>query len=187
MFHNLFTYEGYQMFRQNPQGFHTSLTPQMHAKIIECVPRVLMPKQVAKLAKIHPDTILNWLKRGMDDVKSETGTVFAQLFLDYQEKLGEEVEKLISKMQICNKYWQAAYELLKVAAREDFGHDTEEYKELLEMYTRLFESHERLAQNKLQGVINHGKALDSSSDQTPRRIEKEITREEREENTSEET
>ena len=58
--------------------------------------------------------------------------------------------------------WKATWELVKTVAREDFGVEAVEYKELLEIINNLSEAFKRFRENPLQGAMNHGREMDSS-------------------------
>ncbi len=57
--------------------------------------------------------------------------------------------------------WQASWQLLCSIAREDFGVEAVEYKELLELFNKLSESFKRFSENPLQGAMSHGREMDS--------------------------
>lgn len=148
------------MFRSNPPGFHTALTPELHQTIIENVKHVITPRQVARMSRILDKNLFNWLKRGYEEASREENTIFAQLFLDFEQKLGEVVKEFIETLRNRETNWQATYELLKVAARDDFGCDVTEFKELKEMYAKLFEDFKRMTEqqglNVTKGDSNNG-------------------------------
>lgn len=123
--------------KQNPSGFHTSLTPDVHRRIIEAVPTVYVKTHVAGLARIHVETLRNWMSRGSYDHGKGIETPFAHLFADYHEALGKAAQELVYNVQtnpdaVAGNKW-----LLERAFREEFGADSAEIKELRAMFTQI--------------------------------------------------
>jgi hypothetical protein len=152
------------MLPSNPVGFHTKLTKAMHQSIIDAIPLVLTPKLIAKYCRIVPQTLLRWLVDGARDAEQGEDTLFAQLYYDFDQKLAHVAQDLIDDLKTRKTNWQAPYELLKIIAREDFGTEAQDYKELLEMYKKLSNDLKRLIENPLQGVGNNGREMDKESD-----------------------
>lgn len=153
------------MFRSNPPGFHTTLTPELHEKIISLVPTCLTPYIVAKCARLRYPTLLNWLKRGREDADKEQCTIFSQLAYDFEEKLGESLSRCVQNVLDCGKNWPAAWELLSSLDRENFGKESILYKDLLDSYKKLFESYKQLLESKTsQRIVEDAKEMDSKGD-----------------------
>ncbi len=154
--------------RANPPGFHTTLTPNLHDEIIANVKKVITPTQVARLSKIPQPTLWHWLNRGFREVKDNKNTIYSQLAIDFDHALAELIEELIEKLRSGNRSWQAHHELLKVAAKEDFGGNAIEFKELVEKYQVLYQSYKKLVDNPIQvpqlEVTDHGGKVDTESD-----------------------
>ncbi len=139
-------------------GAPSGLTPEVHKTIIDAVPLVLMPRQVARYTKLPQTTLLRWLSNGKRDQAANVNSNYAQLWMEFEHVLSKEINILLEKVRTGAKNWQGAHEILKVAARDDFGGDAIEYKELVDLYNKLFESYKRLQEKPLtaQGAIEHG-------------------------------
>lgn len=153
------------MFRANPPGFHTTLTQELHDKIISFVPTCLTPYIVAKRARVHYPKLLRWLKRGMDEADQDLCTIYSQLWYDFEEKLGESLSNCVQNVLSGTKNWQSAWEVLSSLDRENFGKESILYKDLLDSYKKLFESYKQLLESKTsQRIVDDGREMDSKGD-----------------------
>lgn len=148
------------MFRQAIPGFHTSLTDEVVEIVVGNVKRGLTVGQIARLSKLAKSSLRNWLKHGEQDLENGNSTIFSQLWLRVEEIRGNEIADMLDDVRARKKNWQAPWEILRVIAREDFGCEAYEYKELLELYLKLREDFKRLkdshggSRGKLDSVGN---------------------------------
>lgn len=149
----------------NPVGFHTNLNDHVKAHILEHVPGNYVIGQVARMSKVPRQTLTRWLKRGEEDAINNNGSIFAHLWADFEQKRGEEIKSMLEDVRARRTNWQATWELLKAIAREDFGVDAVEIKELLERVDKLSEAVKRMIENPLHGVVSDGREMDSKGDQ----------------------
>ena len=132
------------------------LTQELFDKIIEAVPRGLRPNTIAGLCGVAPKNLEYWLKTGMKDMEEGNSTIFSQLCAKFHNARTLKIAQWIEHIENRVQNWTALWELLKVCAREDFGVEAVEYKELLEMYSGLSESFKKFTQQPIQGVNQDG-------------------------------
>lgn len=152
--------------RSNPVGFHTTLTEEVAQHILENVQGNYVIGQVARMARIPRENLRRWLLRGEEEATANSNTIFAHLWVDFEQKRGIEIQEMLADVKNRRTNWQASWQLLTSIAREDFGVEAVEYKELLELFNKLSESFKRFSENLLsqsQGAINHGREMDSAS------------------------
>jgi hypothetical protein len=150
-----------QTMPANPIGFHTNLTPHVKDHIVSHVPGNYVIGQVARMAMIPKRTLARWLKRGEEEAETEKQSIFTQLWLEFELKRGSEIMEMLADVKMRRTNWQASWELLRTIAREDFGVEAVEYKELLDLYTKLSEAFKRFTDSPLQGVVSNGREMDS--------------------------
>ena len=135
-------------------GRPCNLNQEEAKRILAFVPRGLIVGQVARLSKIPKRTLSSWLKRGEDEINIEPRSIFVQFLLEFEYLRGIEIAQMLEEMRRRVPGWQALWEILKSIAREDFGVEAVEYKELLDLFTKLSESFKRFTDNQGQGVTN---------------------------------
>ena len=86
------------MFRKNPPGFHTSLTPEVHDKIIAAVDGVIVQTYIADLVGVPQRSLSEWLTRGEEEAYRGENTVFAHLSLEIKRKQAQIVQKQIARL-----------------------------------------------------------------------------------------
>lgn len=153
------------MMRSNPVGFHTSLTDDVASHILEHVEGNYVIGQIARMARIPKTTLRRWLMRGEEEANEHKDSVFAQLWINLEQKRGVEIKSMLEDVRARKTNWQASWELLRCIAREDFGVEAIEYKELLELFNNLSEAFKRFTENPLQGVVQNGREMDIERDQ----------------------
>ncbi len=146
------------------RGFHTKLTPELHAKIIEMAPKGLTLRVISKLCGLHHETLIEWLRRAKTETEKGLCTPFTELSVDFDEKIGNEIVLLIADVREGKKKWKASWELLKALSREDFGADATQFQYLVEIINKLKEDIAILKDNQFKG-ISHGGKVDTKSNQ----------------------
>lgn len=149
--------------RNGYRGYHTKLTAEIHDVIIENAGRALTVNTIAKLVGVARDTLLDWFRRGREDSQNGIWTVFSQLSVDYDQKISEEIIKLIDDIRDRKKNWQACWELLKAVNREDFGMDALQFQQLAEIIDQLKIEIDLLKSNHGRGISN-GKSEEEKLD-----------------------
>ena len=135
----------------NPVGRPTIFTLEKAQIIVDRVRTHLSIYNAAQKAREHHQTVFNWLKYGEDDLLAGKETEFAQFFANVREARADKVGEMIKTIESMPKSWQAISWLLEKCCAEEFGKDSELYKQLLEDYKMLMQS--IVDQNK---GVNHG-------------------------------
>jgi hypothetical protein len=144
-------------------GAPVTLTQEVHDRLIGAVSYGLRPETIANLARVHPNNLRRWLKKGSYDAENGISSEYAQLWWDFNQTKADKISQWLRDIEQRLPNWQAAWELVKSVAREDFGMEAVEYKELLEIINNLSEAFKRFKENPLQGAMNHGGQMDSES------------------------
>lgn len=117
-------------YRPNPPGRPLELTEALIEHIVSFVPHNFIPNQVARVAKVPQRTLCRWLTNGKEDFEIGVDSLYAQLWLKFEEKKGNAVQKLLG-MIISEGKWQGIWEIVQSIDRENFGKDSELIKEIL--------------------------------------------------------
>jgi len=117
--------------KANSPGRPTELTPIVKQRILEAVPQVIIPAQVAALARVPKQTLSDWLIRGDKDIKAGTDSIYAQFSDDFKHAQAKIVQETLAFLRCCPKNYQALTWILERCFRKDFGSDSEEIKELI--------------------------------------------------------
>ena len=147
-------------------GRPLALTAEVKARLLDAVSIAFRPETIANYAMVPPPTLRRWLKTGMEEAVQGISSPYAQFWLEFNHKKAIKVIQWLSDIERRLPGWQATWELVKAVAREDFGVEAVEYKELLEMFNGLSDAFKRFSENPLhqsQGAINHGREMDSES------------------------
>lgn len=120
-------------------GRPTVLTEELIEHILKYVPGSYVLSQVARRSMISHQRLSEWLKKGKDDIFEGNATIYAQFAAKYDELRSEDIQGLISGM-LAKGAWQAHHEILKSSAPEDFGKDSELYKELFADFQKIVQS-----------------------------------------------
>lgn len=143
-------------------GAPTKLTDERAIIVISNVRSNLSITNAARIARISPQTPLNWMKRGQEDKEKKKETIYTKFLDNVREAQGLKIRELMEKVEAMPKSWQAIAWLLEKCCAEDFGKDSELYKQLLEDYKMLMQA--LVDQNK---GVDHGretkKELDTES------------------------
>lgn len=123
-----------EVMKSNPQGFHTSLTNQVKERVIEATSQVIVLPQIAALSGVPLTTLRGWLHRGAKDKIGGIESIFAQLSSEFYKARGEVVRDLLNQLRSCPKNYGALTWILEKCFKEDFGAESEEMKELRELF-----------------------------------------------------
>jgi hypothetical protein len=127
------------------------LTPERSKIVIDNVRSDLSITNAARIARLSPQTPLNWITRGKQDREAKIESLYTEFLDNVLEAQGLKVQEFMRDVASMNKGWQAVAWLLEKCCAEDFGKDSELYKQLLEDYKMLMQS--LVDQNK---GVNHG-------------------------------
>jgi hypothetical protein len=127
------------------------LTPERAKIVIDNVRSDLSITNAGRIARVSPQTPLNWITRGKQDRSNNIESLYTAFLDDVLEAQGLKVREYLRDVASMNKGWQAVAWILEKSVAEDFGRDSELYKQLLEDYKMLMQA--LVDQNK---GVNHG-------------------------------
>lgn len=140
----------------NPKwGCPTDLTETLAQEIFDAVPRVLVLGQVAGLVKVPRGTLSSWIKRGEDDRQKNESSIFAYFSTGLRLAQALEVEKLMRHLKNAKgKNKSDSKWLLEKCFREDFGIESLQLQELVEIINILRQDIDNLKTNQGRGIVN---------------------------------
>lgn len=121
-------------------GQPTTFTPEKGQLIVDRVRTHLSIYNAAEKAREHHQTVFNWIKYGERDLLAGADTMFAKFFANVREARADKVGELLKIIESMPKSWQAISWLLEKCCTEEFGKDSELYKQLLEDYKTLMQA-----------------------------------------------
>ena len=136
----------------NPVGCPTKLTPERAQIVIDNVRSDLSITNAARIARVACQTPINWMRQGAEEKARGLTTIHTEFLENVREAQGLKVREYMRDVAAMPKSWQAVAWLLEKCCAEDFGKDSELYKQLLEDYKMLMQS--LIDQNK---GVNHGR------------------------------
>ena len=134
-------------------GRPPQLTEESHDRIISIVPQAFKVNTTALASAVAPASLRRWLKQGEEDHLEGNDTISARLWINFGLAQSTKVLSWLRLIEERVPSWQALWELTRAVAKEDYGVDSVEYKELLDLYTKLSESFKRFSENQVQGVL----------------------------------
>ncbi len=137
---------------KNPGGRPTDLNETVASLIVEDVRQYLSINHAAERHGIPRSTVTTWMSHGNKDFAEGKESIFSKFTQDIKSARAEFVHRSIHIINTGDNKWQSNAWLLERCCAEDFGKDSELYKQLLEDYKMLMQS--LIDQNK--GVNNHG-------------------------------
>lgn len=128
------------------------LTPERAKIVIDNIRSDLSISNAGRIARVSPQTPLNWITRGKEDRKAGIESTYTRFMDDALEAQGLKVREYMRDVATMSKGWQSVAWLLEKCCAEDFGKDSELYKQLLEDYKML-----------MQALIDQGKGGPNAS------------------------
>jgi hypothetical protein len=148
---------------KNLGGRPSTLTREIGQKIINTVSEMLSINHAAEVNRESRTTIQSWIKKGSQDIADNIDSDYAWFSAGIKEARGNYIKSAVKDLRNGKQNWQATAWLLERCVAEDFGKDSELYKQLLDDYKMLMQS--LMDQNK---GYNHGrketKEVDSERD-----------------------
>lgn len=121
----------------NPSGYHTNLSDYLIKQIIEATPKLMIVNQIAGYCGIPKSTLGDWLKRGAKEGKEGKDTLFAQLSAQFHTAKAKRCHELLTKVEGDQENMKAYSWLLEKCFREDFGAESQELRELRELFEEI--------------------------------------------------
>ena len=127
------------MLVENNPGQPHKLTPDKEEIILREVRKNISITNAARCAGVCGWTIQGWIKQGHEEHRKKEDTIFARFFANVIVAQGERISEMLQTIAGRPTNWQALAWLLEKCCAEDFGKDSELYKQLLEDYKRLIQ------------------------------------------------
>ncbi len=140
----------------NRTGRPTKFCEELELIIVAKIRKNLSFSNAARFANVETSTVIDWVNKGKKEKESDLNTDFAQFYNDVRAAQAEKIAELLEKIELMPKGWQAIAWYLEKCCAEDFGKDSELYRQLLDDYKMLMQS--LIDQNK---GVNHGRKMDS--------------------------
>lgn len=121
----------------NPSGYHTNLSEYLIKQIIEATPKLMIVNQIAGYCGIPKSTLGDWLKRGAKEGKEGKDTLFAQLSAQFHTAKAKRCHDLLMKVEGDQENMKAYSWLLEKCFREDFGAESQELRELRDLFEEI--------------------------------------------------
>lgn len=138
--------------KKSNAGRHSTLTNALAKLIIDDVRQYLSINFAAEAHNTPRSTVQSWIVRGNEDKANGIESDFSTFSQGIKKARAEYVQESLKMLKCMPKNWQATAWLLERCCAEDFGKDTELYKQLLEDYKMLMQS--LVDQNK---GVTHGR------------------------------
>ena len=116
------------------------MTPEKVSIILDNVRSDLSLTNAARIAKLSPQTPHNWITCAKADMEAGLESMYTKFYDDFLEAQGLKVREFMRDVASMNKGWQAVAWLLEKCCAEDFGKESELYKQLLDDYKNLMQS-----------------------------------------------
>lgn len=134
-----------------PVGRPTDLTEELSEAIITDVRLYVSINHAAEANEIPRTTVQSWIARGLEYYNQNVDNIFSRFATGIKKARAQFTHEAITQLKSGEKNWQSNAWLLERCCAEDFGKDSELYKQLLEDYKMLMQS--LIDQNK---GVNHG-------------------------------
>lgn len=120
------------------------LLPKHIDKIVEGFGKTFALRRAAGWAEISPYHLRKWLLQGERDLLDGVKSNYAHLFIKVAKQLSEKASTYIERLEHCPNNAGSLTWLMEKCLRDDYGNDSIEYKELVDLYKKLLESYKRL-------------------------------------------
>lgn len=142
-------------------GAPNKLTAILHQKIIDNVPLVLVPSQVAALSHISKHVLNEWLRKGEEDLKNGIESDYAILTTDFREAQALTLREKMQILSTCPKNYGAITWQLEKCFKEDFGIESALYSEVMGIIAEI-KAREMVRENSPRKGNSNGQ-MDSES------------------------
>ena len=126
--------------RPNPGGRPTKLNEEIAKLIIDDVREYLSINFAAEAHETPRSTVQSWIVKGRDDLALGKTNIFTCFSQDIKRARADYIQKAVKDIRNGVTQWQGTAWLLERCCAEDFGKDSELYKQLLADYKMLMQS-----------------------------------------------
>ena len=135
----------------NRPGRPTKFCDELALIVVAKIRKNLSFSNAARFAKVETSTVIDWFNKGRDEKYEGKSSAWTQFYNDVREAQAEKIAEMLEVIERMPKGWLAIAWFLEKCCAEDFGKDSELYKQLLEDYKMLMQS--LIDQNK---GVDHG-------------------------------
>ena len=147
-----------------PSGTDKPLPLDKIDLLVEGFARTFALRRAAGWALESPYHVKKWLQQGEEDTKNQIVSDYSRLFLMVGQALSFKANEYIKCLEALPKNGASIMWLLQHCLKEDYGNDSDDYKELLELYKNLLHSYKSLDDKPIRTEANHDRQMDSESD-----------------------
>jgi hypothetical protein len=121
-------------------GRPTTLNEEIGQLIIDNVREFLSVNHAAEINEVPRPTVQSWINKGYEDLKEGKDSLFAWFSSNIRKARASKIQEYLKRLESNEKNWQSIAWILERCCAEDFGKDSELYKQLLEDYKMLMQS-----------------------------------------------
>jgi len=121
-------------------GRPTTLTEAISAAIIKDVSETLSINFAAEAQGIPRSTVTTWITRGFNDMQAGEASIFALFSKGVKRARAGYVHDAVKDIRHGGSGWQGTAWLMERCCAEDFGKDSELYKQLLQDYKMMMQT-----------------------------------------------
>ena len=140
---------------KNLGGRPTTLTEEISQAIIADVREFLSIAYSSDSQGQPRATVWSWIEHGNEDIKAGKDSLFSRFSIGIKKARSDFVKECVHFIKSGKNNWTANAWLLERCCAEEYGKDSELYKQLLEDYKMLMQS--LVDQNK---GVNHGRKIE---------------------------
>lgn len=121
-------------------GRPTTLTEELSKLIIDDVREYLSINFAAEAHEQPRATVTTWMRHGNEDLAAGKQNIFTKFTQGIKKARSDYIQKAVKDIRNGVSQWQGTAWLLERCCAEDFGKDSELYKQLLADYKMLMQS-----------------------------------------------
>lgn len=134
-----------------PVGRPTKFCDELALIVVSKIRKNLSFSNAARFAGVEHTTVQDWFAKGKAEKMAGKDSDWAKFYSDVREAQAEKIAEMLETIEKMPKGWMAISWYLEKCCADEFGKDSELYKQLLEDYKMLMQS--LVDQNK---GVNHG-------------------------------
>jgi hypothetical protein len=150
------------LLQTNPPWHHTILDQDVIDRILDAIPKVLVPRQIAHYCGLDPNRLYDWIKFGKRDMEmGKHNSIYADFLQQYNEKMAETLHKKLKRLDVCPRNYGAITWVLERAFKDDFETKSEAQKQLEDYVFNVIEP--MLRQGGVPHVITATQEMDTEN------------------------
>lgn len=137
--------------KKSAGGAPPTLTQEIVDRVVEKAGLNASIRQLARVSCLHRENLRRWIEKGADDYQCGINSLYAELWVKVEQKIGNQIDELINHMKNLGTYQSTSW-LLENNYREDFGKDAEDIKEIIENVNKLAARNAKRTARRKDGV-----------------------------------